>query len=479
MADKFRYSFDLTKKLEEQLQQGMLASGQQAVTSSLGMMSADPPAKELQEAEQSKYDPYSFIQEYKDMLFGMFGGEEEYNKVVAQQDAQLPKEQDPLKKVTEPYFKIIDVPQQPPVQVEQLEPDTESTQLAIRKATEQTLGIMQIQEYLDKIKKEQEKTELKTPDFVVETPKEETSKQGLMTKPYDADRMKDINEPLGEGKLSKRSIEESEDFNPIEIQEALEVTADGIIGNQTRKAIGSYQAGVGLPATGFVDRETLKAIRAGKEASEPTNMSFTQESAAGQALSSVEDMYYNPYSLNHQPRLRGNRRHNSGLTIGAGFDLGQKNKQDLLNMGVSEELADKLEKSGWLGLRPSNAVSGEQDSFRTAGHAEMHRLYREQANNGTLLTLTPSEIDELTEAEYNYRQEQIKKKYEDSGYGDWSLVSDEAKIALTVEQYHRGNLGDNWKLFFEKAQQNDVKGITDLYLYSERANPVLRSLGLT
>jgi len=303
--------------------------------------------------------------------------------------------------------------------------------------------------------------------------------KGLMAKPYDADRMKDINEPLGEGKLSKRSIEESEDFNPIEIQEALEVTADGIIGNQTRKAIGSYQAGVGLPATGFVDRETLKAIRAGKEASEPTNMSFTQESAAGQALSSVEDMYYNPYSLNHQPRLRGNRRHNSGLTIGAGFDLGQKNKQDLLNMGVSEELADKLEKSGWLGLRPSNAVSGEQDSFRTAGHAEMHRLYREQANNGTLLTLTPSEIDELTEAEYNYRQEQIKKKYEDSGYGDWSLVSDEAKIALTVEQYHRGNLGDNWKLFFEKAQQNDVKGITDLYLYSERANPVLRSLGLT
>ena len=185
MADKFRYSFDLTKKLEEQLQQGMLASGQQAVTSSSGMMSADPPAKELQEAEQSKYDPYSFIKDYKDMLFGMFGGEEEYNKVVAQQDAQLPKEQDPLKKVTEPYFKIIDVPQQPPVQVEQLEPDTESTQLAIRKATEQTLGIMQIQEYLDSIKKEKEQ--------------QEPVQKGLMAKPYDADRMKDINEPLGEG----------------------------------------------------------------------------------------------------------------------------------------------------------------------------------------------------------------------------------------------------------------------------------------
>ena len=148
-------------------------------------------------------------------------------------------------------------------------------------------------------------------------------------------------------------------------------------------------------------------------------------------------------------------------------------------MDVSEDLADKLDKSGWLGLKPSNSVSGEQDRFRTAGHAEMTRLYREQASNGSLLTLTPSEIDELTEAEYNYKQEQIKKKYEDNGYGDWALVSDEAKIALTVEQYHRGNLGNSWKLFFEKAQQDDVKGITDLYLYPERANPVLRSLGIT
>jgi len=188
MADKFRYSFDLTKKLEEQLQQSMLASGQQAVTSSPGMMSADPPAKELQEAEQSKYDPYSFIKDYKDMLFSMFGGEEEYSKVVAQQDARLPIEEDPLNKVTEPYLKIIDVPQQPPVQVEQLEPDTESTQQAIRKATEQTLGIMQIEEYLDSIKQEKAQQE---PD-----------QQGLMAKPYDELRMREENEPLGEGLVS-------------------------------------------------------------------------------------------------------------------------------------------------------------------------------------------------------------------------------------------------------------------------------------
>ena len=107
MADKFRYSFDLTKKLEEQLQQSMLASGQQAVTSSPGMMSADPPAKELQEAEQSKYDPYSFIQEYKDMLFSMFGGEEEYNKVINETADTAEAYKDRLKEVEKlviPFF---------------------------------------------------------------------------------------------------------------------------------------------------------------------------------------------------------------------------------------------------------------------------------------------------------------------------------------------------------------------------------------
>jgi spore germination cell wall hydrolase CwlJ-like protein len=204
MADKFRYSFDLTKKLEEQLQQSMLASGQEAVTSSPGMMSADPPAKELQEAEQSKYDPYSFIKDYKDMLFSMFGGEEEYSKVVAQQDTRLPIEEDPLNKVTEPYLKIIDVPQQPPVQVEQLEPDTESTQQAISKATEQTLGIMQIEEYLDSIKQEKAQQE---PD-----------QRGLMAKPYDADRMREENEPLTDFKIPEyKEYSSPDEMSDLEI----------------------------------------------------------------------------------------------------------------------------------------------------------------------------------------------------------------------------------------------------------------------
>ena len=277
-------------------------------------------------------------------------------------------------------------------------------------------------------------------------------------------------------KLPSASVESVEGFDAVKVQRALGVSADGVIGNQTRKALGQYQAERGLPATGFVDRQTLKAIEENKPAETTLDMEFTRNSLAGQALSSVEDLYYNPYSLNHQPILRGNRRHNSGLTIGAGFDLGQKNKQDLLNMGVSEELATKLEKSGWLNLRPSNAVTGDQDRFRTRGHNKMSDMYKQQAKDGTLLTLTPSEIDELTRAEYNKHQNDLKNLYENKGFGSWDDVSDEAKIALTVEKYHRGNLGNNPNAFLERAKNNDIRGITQLYLYEERAAPIRRVL---
>lgn len=288
----------------------------------------------------------------------------------------------------------------------------------------------------------------------------------------------------GDPNKKQFSTEEGDVFDARETQRKLNqlsnagLTVDGQFGNNSRKALGEYQASLGLPATGFMNRPTQEAIRKGTEAGQIEDMEFIQGTTAGQTLSSVEDLVYNPYSLNNQPRLSGGRRHNSGLTIGAGFDLGQKNKQDLLNMGVSEELADKLDKSGWLGLRPSNAVEGAQDNFRTRGHQKMYRMYEEQAANGTLLTLTPQEIDELTRVEYDHHASKLEQAYEDAGYGSWDDLSDNAKIALTVERYHRGNLGSNWRTFFERARDNDVRGITDLYLYSERANPVLRTLGV-
>lgn len=106
----------------------------------------------------------------------------------------------------------------------------------------------------------------------------------------------------------------------------------------------------------------------------------------------------------------------------------------------------------------------------------MSEMYKEQAKEGTLLTLSPSEIDELTRAEYNKHQMDIKALYEDRGFGSWDDVSDEAKIALTVEKYHRGNLGNNPNTFLQKAKDNDIRGITELYLYEERAAPIRRVL---
>lgn len=163
MADKFRYSFDLTKEFEEQLKQGMLAAEQRDVTSSPGMMSADPPAQRLEEADQSKYDPYSFIKDYKDMLFSMFGGEEEYNKVIAEQDARLPKEEDALKKATGTYIGIIDLPPLPRVDTEKLEPYDKGEQPDVRKDVEETLQSIQIEETLNEVEKETSQQGLMSP----------------------------------------------------------------------------------------------------------------------------------------------------------------------------------------------------------------------------------------------------------------------------------------------------------------------------
>jgi len=312
----------------------------------------------------------------------------------------------------------------------------------------------------------------------------ESESQGLMS------RGPRTRGKAGDPNKAQKSIEGGEVFNARDTQRMLNelgdtrVAVDGAFGPNSRKALGKYQASIGLPATGIMDRATLEAMRTGTEAGDIEGMDFQQDTVQGRALAAVEELTFNPYILNRQARLRNSQgertvRHNSGLTIGTGFDLGSKSKQSLLDMGVSEELATKLDKSGWLGVRPSNIVEGEQDYFRTAGHAAMVRKYEEQANNGTLLTLSPEEIDELVQAEYDYHEGELEKAYEDSGYGSWDDVSQNAKIALTVERYHKGNLGSNWRTYFERARDDDVRGITDLYLYRDRRqNPVLRALGV-
>ena len=48
-----------------------------------------------------------------------------------------------------------------------------------------------------------------------------------------------------------------------QVQSALGVAADGAIGGATTAALRAYQAHVGLPATGVMDRATMEALIAG------------------------------------------------------------------------------------------------------------------------------------------------------------------------------------------------------------------------
>jgi len=295
----------------------------------------------------------------------------------------------------------------------------------------------------------------------------------------------------GQIDVARKSIESSETYiGDREVQEKLTeqgftTTADGQIGNNTRKNIGRYQASIDLPATGVIDRDTQQALNAAKsgltEQQLLDSLDFVGGTAQGRALMAAEEMVFNPYSINGQPILRGNRRHNSGLTIGVGVDLGQQSAAELRRLQVPAAIITKLEDSGWLGLQPVNAAGTPTDRYRTEGHRVMKEKYDEQARNGELLTLTPQELDTLTATLYDNKYlPAVRRAYDSTRASErvpFSDLSDEAIAALGAEAWHyTSNVTNNAESFATAAAANDLSAITALYLYPERGPAVLRAL---
>lgn len=271
-------------------------------------------------------------------------------------------------------------------------------------------------------------------------------------------------------------------FDARQTQQALRdlgfnITVDGAFGQKSRRALGDYQSQIGLPASGVVDEVTYRALMAGRlvpmrelSAAE-MNMPFAA-SLEGRALTQVESIYRNPYSLNRRTQYKDIERHNSGLTIGIGFDLGTKTRADLERMGLSDDLVDKLSNSGWLGLRPSNIVD-QNDYLRTQGHAAMYEKFLEQREKGTLPTFTPSEIDQMVQAEYAQKERKVQIDFDSKGYPvKWENLLPETRAALLAEVYHRGSLGKNNRRlqFYNAAVNNDIETIAGLYGTEARAS---------
>ena len=288
------------------------------------------------------------------------------------------------------------------------------------------------------------------------------------------------------------SIENSETFmGGSSVQRQLNnlgfrTSVDGAIGPRTRQNIGRYQVSIGLPATGYVDAATQEALQEGRQGRTldevESGLPFLGQTAVGTVLRAAEDMYYSPYTLNFQPVLPGNRRHDSGLTIGAGIDLGQYDADRLRRYGAPEEIVAKLEESGWLGLRPSNAVS-ENDRFRRQGHAALQSRYEEQLANGTLLSLTPEEIDTLTSVLYENQYLPIVRdaynRTDTSRRVPFDALSEQAVAAMAAEAWHRPtSVTSNSDAFARAAANNDIAGITSLYFYPERGPKILTALGV-
>ena len=263
-------------------------------------------------------------------------------------------------------------------------------------------------------------------------------------------------------------------------------TVDGVFGSGTRGAISEYQATIGLPTTGYLDSTTRNALKNNATGVDlgvlqMQNTPFMYNTMAGTAVRGAESMRFNPYSLNHDVLVGENndKTHDSGLTIGIGIDLGQQSAQGLRDAGVPESIITKLENSGFLGVRPSNIVNNN-DAIRTQGHAAMLQRYNEAVANGTLVTLTPRELDILTESLYTNKYEPAAERaYNSTGAGNntaWSSLTEEARAALTTEVWHRGGNVDNIRTLSRYAANNDITGLTNNYHFKDRGPKVRASL---
>lgn len=117
------------------------------------------------------------------------------------------------------------------------------------------------------------------------------------------------------------------------------------------------------------------------------------------------------YTLNY-------REHpNSGITVGLGVDLGQMNSNDLKNLGINNDLIQKL--------IPYTNLRGKKAN----DYLKNNPLY-----------LTNSERDELDVAVIKYHEALLRKRFNESSFLDFDQIPQQARNVLLSVAYQYGNL---------------------------------------
>ena len=142
-------------------------------------------------------------------------------------------------------------------------------------------------------------------------------------------------------------------------------------------------------------------------------------------------------------------KHQSGVTIATGFDLGQHNKQELQNMELPNNIIQKLEP--YLGLQLKDA---------------------ENALKKQELTITEEEGQIIDKAVKKKQQEELEKSYNNDSKINFRDLSGEAQTVIASVTFQKGKLSIVWKKFWSaviqqnwseavKVLQNAKDGYTD------------------
>jgi len=221
---------------------------------------------------------------------------------------------------------------------------------------------------------------------------------------------------------------------------------DGRWGTKGRNALWAFQLRAGISPTGEMDEETAKALNSPADYLDPRGSTVDAsalDTPASKMLVGVEALKLMPYELN------SSRQGRSGLTFGAGIDVGQHTAARLKrDFNFTDDMIEEFgvynaetNPSGWIGRNPAHPSKGGQGgnkgtTARNRVHAEMATEYRRQREAGELPKVSEKWIAENVRPVYDLYVTKPKESYNNLyGSGAWAELPEEAQAIAVLENY--------------------------------------------
>jgi len=243
---------------------------------------------------------------------------------------------------------------------------------------------------------------------------------------------------------------------------------DGQWGVKGRNALWTLQVRAGVKPTGEMNAETAKALNT------PDTLDPRKSTASApvtrkdiKQLIAAEDFRVMPYELNSSKSGR------SGLTIGAGIDVGQRTAQELKDdFGFTDAMIDEFgvydaatNPTGWIGRNPAAPNKGGQGGApgtvaRDRVHDEMAAEYERQRLAGELPVVEESWLVDNMADIYDEYVPEVKEAYEeDYGIGSWDAVPAEVQAMPVLEAYRGDPINSAMLLAINEGRYFDAANL--------------------